>query len=91
LGLGEQFAPIGLFDLTLMPTAGGQDDLDAGRFAGRAGDGADGDVVEIGGVDAPLESGRQLFGGIFAAVAGPEDLGLIDLIDEDGPAGCRPG
>ena len=43
----------------LVLAAGRQDDLDARRVAGH---GADGDVVQVGRVDAPLEGGGQVLG-----------------------------
>ncbi len=85
--LGQQVVPALLLDVALVAAAGGQDDLDARRAAGRGGDVADGDVVQVGRVDAPLQGGGQVKFRA-AALAGVDVLllGLVDLVDEDGAA-----
>src|SRR5262249_43429924 len=81
-GGGQQLEPVLALDAGLVGAAGGQDDLDA---LGGAAYGADGDVVQVGGIDAAFQRGGEVLD--LEGVAGlGRHLALVHLVDEDGAA-----
>src|SRR5207244_2840960 len=82
LNLLQELFPSFVFDGGLVFAAGRQNDLDSFPFSP---DGPNRNVVQVGGVDAPLQSGSELILGA-PLVAFLQSLRLVDLVDQDGAA-----